>query len=159
MLLYRAAEDLIFLNKRLMQLGFGMLRTNPTKKNDKTHAKSAALVWVGFEPIQKSKSRNPVNPVWQWTVWRHQPPITVHGRRQVFQTLSTKIHGINSLATMVIRYIGVDHLKITVVLSQRKWSEQFRGRRSWIFPYSKLFSKSVKIHSNVEYCNSVKSIK
>lgn len=31
--------------------------------------------------------------------------------------------------------------------------------KSWIVPYSPLLSKTFKTHCNVEYCNSIKSIK
>ena len=42
------------------QLGFGILSIYPVKKNERTHAKNAALVWAGFELFkQKIKKRKP----------------------------------------------------------------------------------------------------
>lgn len=55
-LLCRIAEDLIFPNKPVIQLGFRTLLINPPKKKEKTHTKSPALVWSSFELFkQKSK--------------------------------------------------------------------------------------------------------
>ena len=54
------------------------------------------LVWTSFKPTQKRKERKPMKrPGWQWTMWHHQPPITMHDHQQVFQTLSMKIHSGN----------------------------------------------------------------
>lgn len=67
-----------------------------------------------------------------------------------------------SLVTMVIRCIGVDHQMTTVELSQQKWKEWISlSITVGLFHIRHLFLKRSrhKTHCNVEYCNSVKSIK
>ena len=77
----------------------------------------------------------------------------------MFQTISTEIYGrvTGNDAYSLYRRRSPDDNGRTITRKVKR--KDFGVNNSWIVPYSPLISKTFNTHCNVEYCNSVKSIK